>query len=166
MPTMKPALLALASLAALALACGEPTNTPTLSEENLPDHGEPPDPAADPLGARVHALGLERVRRYTPLESHSGTLGEGEVLSHDIAVEGTYCYAILAVGAETITNLDLVALDPAGRAFQHDPEQSNIATLGLGRRFCLDGGALVRVRVRAFRGQGEYALKVYRHRVL
>jgi len=145
----------------LGFACDE---AEVVEERPPPDHGEVP---SDPLGARLHALGLERVRRLAPEGMiRRGTLRAGEVEEHTHVLLGTHCYSMIAVGSEGVEELDLVLRDPAGAPVMHDTDDGDVATLGITTSVCPMEPGMYSIRVRMFRGEGDYAMKVWSHQII
>ena len=156
-------LVALMPLFLLSLACEE--RVPT--ERPLADHGPVPDPSEDPLGARLYALGKELIPRHEPVGVVlRGTLRQGEVEDHPVVLVGTHCYAAVGVGSEGVEDLDLLLIDPNGAAVMHDSDQGAEATIGVREQICPATPGMFEVRVRMFRGEGDYAVRVYQYQVL
>ncbi len=157
---MRPSL-ALAVALALA-ACGPEEDLAARTEalQPPPEHGPVPE---DALGAAVHALGLAKARRYAPDEAGvlRDSLRQGRVQEHPVVLLGTHCYVVVAAGGEGVEDLDLVLVNPAGQPVLHDAEAGAESWLGVSDAICPNEPGLFRVRVRMFRGQGDYALRVY-----
>ena len=129
------------------------------------DHGEAPDPATDPLGARIHAIGLERVERYEPGETiHRGELRRGQARAHPEVLLGTYCYVVVGVASESLEQLSLTILDPGGAPMLQSPDRGREVTVGLRDALCPPTPGVYKIRARSYAGDGEYAIRVYRQR--
>lgn len=152
-------------LASLILACG--CGEPVPKERPLADHGEAPDEATDPLGARVYAMGREQVPRME-LEGtrRTGTLRRGEIEDHLMVLVGTHCYAFIAAGDSDVRDIDILLVDPNGTPVMHDTDQGREATLGVRERICPQRPGSYEVRVRMFTGGGDYALQAYKFQVI
>ena len=148
--------------AVLAMGCGEP-----VPKERPPaDHGEEPS-ASDPLGARVWAIGRERVPRMELEGSRrTGTLRRGEIEDHLTVLVGTHCYAFIAVGDSDVRDIDLILIDPDGAPIMHDTDQGREATLGVREQICPERPGSYEIRVRMFAGGGDYALQAYKFQVI
>ena len=134
------------------------------SQEPPVDHGEAP---TDPLGARVHAIGLERVGRYTPAEiMHRGELDHGQVSQHPEVLLGTHCYVVIAVGDDSLRELAITVLDPTGAPVLQDPTRGPEAIVGLRSALCPPTPGEYKIRLRAYAGEGGYAVRVYGQRAL
>lgn len=159
---MRLVLLAPLALGLALGGCGPEEDLAARTEalQPPPDHGEVPD---DALGAAVHALGLEKARRYAPHEAGvlRGNLRRGRVQEHPVVLLGTHCYVVVGAGDEGVEDLDLVLVNPAGQAVLHDAEAGRESWLGVSDAICPNEPGLFRVRARMFRGGGEYALRVY-----
>jgi len=131
------------------------------------DHGEAPDPEADPLGARIHAIGLDRVERYEPSEGvHRGTLRHGQARAHPEVMLGTYCYVAIAVSDEALTELSLTVLDPAGAPILQSPSRGREVTVGLRDALCPVQPGVYKIRARSYAGSGDYAIRLYRQQAM
>lgn len=156
-------LSALFTLLALVPACEE--RVP--NERPLADHGPAPDPAVDPLGARLHAMGQRLIPRHEPEGGVlRGRLRQGEIEDHPVVLVGTHCYAVLGVASEGVQDLDLLLLDPNGAAVMHDTDEGQEASMGVREQICPATPGSFKVRVRAFRGEGDYAIRVFRYQVI
>ncbi|MEM9068254.1 MAG: hypothetical protein AAGE52_07095 [Myxococcota bacterium] len=121
------------------------------------------------LGAQQQSQGLDE--RYSLLdldmqargyESYGdisrGELTESGTQDYDIQLEGGKCYAIVAVGANSVRNLDLVLLDSRGRQLDAD-------TAGDARpivRVCAERSGTFKMQVRMASGSGEFRYHAYR----
>jgi len=131
------------------------------------DHGEAPDPETDPLGARIHALGLERVERYEPSEIvHRGSLRHGQARAHPEVLVGTYCYVVVAVSDDSLTELSVTVLDPGGAPLLQSPERGREVTVGLRDALCPVEPGVYKIRARSYAGDGEYAIRLYRQQAM
>lgn len=148
---------------ALCSGCDEP-----IPKERPPaDHGEAPDPSADPLGARVYSLGQESIPRME-LEGvrRTGSLRRGEIEDHLMVLVGTHCYAFIAAGDDDVRDIDLILVDPDGTPVMHDTDQGREATLGVREQICPERPGSYEIRVRMFAGGGEYALQAYKFQII
>lgn len=131
------------------------------------DHGEAPDPESDPLGARIHAIGLERVERYEPSEIiHRGTLRHGQARAHPEVMLGTYCYVVLGVSDEALTELSLTVLDPGGAPLLQSPSRGREVSVGLRDALCPVEPGVYKIRARSYAGTGDYAIRLYRQQAM
>ncbi|MAQ14491.1 MAG: hypothetical protein CMN30_06805 [Sandaracinus sp.] len=165
---MRAALSGLALVLAFALALGCETEEPEVVPPADPvDHGEAPDPGTDPLGARIHAIGLERLQRYTPGEAvHRGELRRGQALAHPEVLLGTHCYVVVGVASEGLEELSLSILDPGGAPILQSPTRGEEVTIGLRDALCPIEPGIYKIRARAYRGEGDYAIRVYSQQAL
>ena len=160
-------LLRFALLLCVAFGCDASEPEVPAAPAELVDHGEAPDPATDPLGARIHALGLERVARYEPGELiHRGQLSRGQAGAHPEVMLGTYCYVFFGVSEESLQELSLSVLDPAGAPILQSPTRGREVSVGLRDALCPAEPGIYKIRARAYRGEGEYAIRVYRQQAL
>lgn len=145
------------------LGCGEPIP----KQRPAADHGEAPNPEEDPLGARVHAMGQERLARME-LEGgrRTGSLRRGEIEDHLMILVGTHCYAFIAAGDNDVRDIDLILIDPDGAPIMHDTDQGREATLGVREQICPERPGSYEIRVRMFAGGGSYALQAYKFQVI
>ncbi|HJL05477.1 MAG TPA: hypothetical protein RMH85_30165 [Polyangiaceae bacterium LLY-WYZ-15_(1-7)] len=159
-------LLALLLLAPLA-ACEEGEETRSRAERPPADHGPVPDAAEDPLGHALHGFGKELLPRMAPEGTVlRGRLRRGEVEDHPAILLGTHCYAILGVGGEGVTDLDVLLIDPVGAAIMHDTDTGPRATLGVREQICPAQAGQFEIRVRVFEGEGDYAVRLYSYQVI
>lgn len=130
-------------------------------------HGEAPDPETDPLGARIHAIGLDRVERYEPSEVvHRGTLRHGQAAAHPEVLVGTYCYVVVGVSDESLTELSLTVLDPSGAPLLQSPSRGREVTVGLRDALCPVEPGIYKIRARSYAGDGDYAIRLYRQQAM
>jgi len=165
--------LAATGCALLLSGCSDEERAATLAERaaevssSRVDHGPGPDPATDPLGARLHARVIERASLHEEVgEPLRGTLREGRIATHPLLLVGTWCYLILAEAAPSVEELDLVLIDEQGAPILRDDEQGHEASLGLTHPVCPYEPGMHRLQVKATRGEGEYVVRVFRARVL
>ncbi len=127
------------------------------------DHGEAPTTDEDPLGARVHALGLTRAPTFAPEEgqTYRGALAAGERQDHAVVLVGTRCYVVAAVATESMENLNITLIDPRGAPIMRDDDEGAEALIGLRHAVCPNVPGAYRVRVEAEAGQGDYVMRVY-----
>jgi hypothetical protein len=153
-------LLRTAALLSLSLfACQDAPN----AERPLQDHGEAP---ADPIGASVHAWGVEAIPRMAPTEYLRGEVRPHEVADHPQVLLGSHCYTFLAESGDGIDDLNLVLLDPSGTPLLTDSDEGKRAALGLRQQICPDHPGSYVLRVRAFRGAGEFVVRVYEYSMI
>ncbi len=134
----------------------------------LADHGAVP---ADALGAELHAWAKEAIPRHEVEGGPDGVywrgeLRTGQVEDHAVILVGTHCYSFLAVGQDTITDLDLILIDPNGAAIMHDADDGKRAAVGISERVCPFNPGAYEIRVRVFAGEGEYVLRVYKYQII
>jgi len=125
-----------------------------------PDLTPYPEPEpGDALGAALleragrHARNMEVMR-----DIERGTLGRGEIQDHFLITEPGRCYQVFGAGAGGIADLDLMLLTEDMVLSQQDMSPDQYPMLGLASPICGRQAMRYRVRVRAFRGAGEYAV--------
>ena len=149
----------LASALLLSWGCGERT----IEGPPPADHGERPDQNTDPLAARVHDLGMERIPSYAPEGDAPirGELAEGRYQDYPFVLVGTRCYVAVAAGGEGVEELDITLINPHGAPMLRDEDTGRDAAFGLRHAVCPDVPGSYEIRVRMTRGSGEYALRMY-----
>jgi hypothetical protein len=153
-------------LALSIAACGEDA-PPTTQAPPTVDRGPGPSAESDPVGATLHrqvvahALDFEEVGTTI-----TGELDEGATHTHALILIGTWCYRIFAQGGPDMADLELELVDPNGVPAQHDPEEGPSASLGIEDGLCPYYAGRYTLKVRAGRGQGGYALRVFRNQML
>jgi hypothetical protein len=90
-------------------------------------------------------------------DSTRGKLAQGDRRDFSIQLEGGKCYAILAVGDNTVRDLDLVLLDPDGRALDRDVEAHARPIV----RVCPERSGKFTMRVEMTRGGGDFVYAPY-----
>lgn len=90
----------------------------------------------------------------------TGKLGPGETRSHGFVLRYGRCYQLVAVGADSLTDLDLALFDGDAVERLRDLEQSRVARIGKRPELCPNRSGAYRVDVRAYRGSGRYAMRV------
>ena len=147
------------------MGCAPDAETPAPNEPTPvvgADLGEGPDPATDPLGARLHQLAEARVGpQHEELAAVRGALGVGESASHGLILRGTFCYLFVAAASETVEELELLLADPMDVAFLKDRSDGNEPVLGVTQPVCPREPGNFRLHVRAGGGAGDYAVRVF-----
>ncbi len=105
------------------------------------------------LDADMRARGYESYGDQT-----EGSLEQGENRNFEIQLEGGRCYAILAVGDSTVSNLDLLLLDPRGRPADRDTATDARPTV----RVCPQSSGNYYMQVQMTAGSGPYVYAPYR----
>lgn len=131
----------------------------------------PPTPPSQPL-IEAHSQagpGLEenfrlldadmQARGYQSYGDPSrGQLGEGQTRDFPIELEGGKCYAILAVGDNGVRDMNLVMLDPSGKALDRDIEQNARPVV----RVCPQKSGQFTMRMQMVQGSGKFVYAPYR----
>jgi hypothetical protein len=100
-----------------------------------------------------------RARGYEPFgEPSRGRLDEGGERDFSIELEGGKCYAILAVGDNSVRDLDLILLDERGRQIDRDVEADPRPIV----RVCASRTGSYTMKVRMYTGQGNFVYAPYR----
>lgn len=105
------------------------------------------------LDADMRARGYEGYGDQT-----TGSLQQGGDRNFEIQLEGGRCYAILAVGDNSVSDLDLVLLDPGGDQIDRDTASNARPTV----RVCPERSGNFYMQVRMTGGQGQYVYASYR----
>jgi len=164
------ALSLLLTLGFTVSGCEEPPAEPLNPADSIrttadllprsPDLSPYPEPEpGDTLGAAVleragrHARNMEVMRDF-----ERGTLGRGEIQDHFLITEPGRCYQVFAAGGSGISDLDLMLLSDEMVLMQQDMSPDAYPMLGLSTPICGRQALRYRIRVRAFRGAGDYAL--------
>ncbi len=105
------------------------------------------------LDADMRARGYEGYGQQT-----TGQLAANATRDFQIQLEGGRCYAILAVGDQSVTNLDLHLLDARGREVDRDVAGDARPTV----RVCPTASGNFTMRVQMMAGQGNYVYAPYR----
>ncbi len=105
------------------------------------------------LDADMQARGYE-----TYGDVQSGELAQGQNHEFDIELEGGKCYAIVAVGASSVRNLDLALLDGAGREIDRDTADDARPIV----RVCAERSGTYRMRVQMTEGAGPFRYHAFR----
>lgn len=147
----------------LALFGCETSQTP---EMNAPEKIVPTSPTPEYDTPLAKAL-FERWRSTASEtegdgEVQQGTLAEGESKDFSVVLTGIYCYKVLAVGSEGLADIDLVLFDESNVALLRDRETDGAASLGINEPICPFDPGTYRLRIRATKGSGQYALRLYR----
>ena len=174
---MRIPFLCLLWLLGLLVACEEAsapetaergTQAPTHTGADLlprsPDLAEYPE--AEP-GDALGSLLLERARTFARHLEADGDIARGTVrrsahAEHFFVAEGGRCYQVYGAAEEGVRDLDLLLFDEGMTLVQQDTTPDATPMLGLTNPFCPRQTMRYRVRVRAFRGEGEYGLLVTR----
>jgi len=129
-----------------------------------PDLAEYPEPApGDALAATLYERAQRFARNLEPAgDIERGTVRRGAHSEHFFVAEPGRCYQVFGAGAAGIRDLDLLLFDPEMVLVQQDAAPDPMPMLGLTTPICARQGVRYRVRVRAFRGEGEYGLLVTR----
>lgn len=102
-----------------------------------------------------------QVDGYVPDENFAPGRGalrrSGATAQHDVDLQGGQCYAVLAVGGEGISDLDL-SLSQGGSALATDQAVSAFPSV----RHCATSTGTYRIDLRAADGQGPYFYQVFR----
>ncbi|MCB9595118.1 MAG: hypothetical protein H6719_20540 [Sandaracinaceae bacterium] len=100
-----------------------------------------------------------QARGYESLGTRqNGQLATGANRNFEIQLEGGRCYAILAVGDSTVSNLDLLLLGPGGNTVDRDTANDARPTV----RVCPETSGNYYMQVQMTAGQGAYVYKSYR----
>ncbi len=132
----------------------EPPPRPPLTLENGPE--APAERVV--LLAEQHAAHAEPAEDMGP---YAGTLARGQIQDHPLVLIGTRCYVAIASGSEGVTDLDLSLIDQNGVPVAQDGEASRDAVIGARTPICPVQPEQYRLRVRMFRGEGDYAVSLF-----
>lgn len=91
-------------------------------------------------------------------EAARGELQQGQTRNFGVNLEGGKCYAILAVGAGTVRNLDLIVADPSGSPVDQDVAADNRPIV----RVCAEDSGEYRMQVKMTEGSGAFVYHAYR----
>ncbi|MBO6935797.1 MAG: hypothetical protein JJ863_12505 [Deltaproteobacteria bacterium] len=91
-------------------------------------------------------------------EAAHGQLQQGQTRNFGVNLEGGKCYAILAVGAGTVRNLDLIVADPNGSPVDQDVAADNRPIV----RVCAENSGEYRMQVKMTEGSGDFVYHAYR----
>ncbi|MGE0787664.1 MAG: hypothetical protein AB7S26_18455 [Sandaracinaceae bacterium] len=105
------------------------------------------------LNADMRARGYESLGSETP-----GQLAQGGVRDVTVSLESGRCYALLAVGDTSVTELDLALADPSGRLVDRDLAEGARPTV----RICASASGSYTAQLRMMAGQGSYVFAAYR----
>jgi hypothetical protein len=120
-----------------------------------------PTAVAARLGARLDALSERFAEGYRPaLSPHTGVLASGEQAHLELLLAAGRAYVIIAVGVESVGDLDLVLLDAQGLT-ELDADLDGHAEPVVRYRVDEGAGGPHRLRIVMVEGYGEYALGVY-----
>lgn len=151
------------------IACDEPNPkaravTAKAAVPSAPVYKVPPPEArpADTLAGEVWAWAKKDLPGFEPSgEYQRGSLAEGESQEGALVFEDGRCARVLAVGDNTITDLDLSLYDPNGSIVRRDTAEGPRAEAGLLHPVCPSQPGVFHVRVTARKGAGAYALRSY-----
>jgi len=87
-----------------------------------------------------------------------GQLGENDTREFEIQLEGGKCYAIVAVGAGSVRNLDLILLGQNGQPVDRDVAEDSRPTV----RVCAEESGQYRMQVKMTEGSGNFVYHAYR----
>src|SRR5688500_18717651 len=94
---------------------------------------------------------------------HRGFLNHGQEADFQTQLQAGYCYRVIGVGDQTMSDLDLFIFDENGNQIAQDVATDNFPVLGL-----QDNGVCPRwtgpfvIRARAYSGTGQFGLQLYR----
>ena len=122
-------------------------------------------PVTDVLLQGMHA----QARRYatgmlvsTPM--FRGMLSNGESQEFQAMLQPMRCFKLIGVGGPTVTDLDLMLFAPSGSLLQKDTANDSFPVLGTDQPLCPTSPGAYRVRVRMYRGAGEFAVQIFHTR--
>lgn len=121
------------------------------------------------IGDSTEGVGLEenfrlldadmRARGYEAFgETERGALTQGSETDFALELEGGKCYAVLAVGDNGVRDLDLQLVDARSQVIDRDIEVDARPVV----RVCPERSGAFRMRVRMYRGQGQFVYATYR----
>ena len=87
-----------------------------------------------------------------------GRLTESETRNFGVNLEGGKCYAIIAVGAGTVRNLDLIVTDSGGSTVDRDIAVDGRPIV----RVCAEESGEYRMQVKMTEGEGDFIYHAYR----
>lgn len=156
---MTRASIVVASL--LVAACGGQDDAAHAAEVAPAAPANDPRPT-DALEQAVYdaALSIRRGMGADDAYQH-GTLEERVPVEQTVFLERARCYRFVAAGAPSITELDLTIADGNAVIVQSDSREGNVAMVGGDEAVCPQEPATYRVTLRATRGAGAYAMRVY-----
>lgn len=120
-----------------------------------------------PSGASVEQIVELKAKKYAAgfvadAPPVSGELSEGGRSDHLAVLKAGHCYRIVAAGGEGVEDLDLFLYEPDGVQSQQDPGEDRYPALGVQAEICPYQPGAYRIQVHMYRGQGPFALRVYR----
>ena len=89
-----------------------------------------------------------------------------KALAHPEVLLGTHCYVVVGVASEGLEELSLSILDPGGAPILQSPTRGEEVTIGLRDALCPIEPGIYKIRARAYRGEGDYAIRVYSQQAL
>ena len=105
------------------------------------------------IDADIRARGYESYG-----EVAHGELQQAQTRTFGVNLEGGKCYALLAVGAGTVRNLDLLVANPQGRLVDQDVAADNRPIV----RVCAENSGEYRMQVKMVEGSGQFVYHAYR----
>lgn len=121
------------------------------------DAGAQPAAGTEALTTRLEQLAGEYAAGGTAVgTARSGELGEGQEKRIGLQLDGGKCYVFIAVGEESLADLDL-ALESGGERLGEDTQPDNFPIV----RACSPVSVRVELVLSATRGAGSYVLAYY-----
>ncbi len=96
--------------------------------------------------------------------SGSARIAKGDKREHRWDAEAGDCYRIFAVGSPDIEDLDVEVFDPAGSQIAFDTSDDRWPVVKPDGPFCVWKDGQYRAVVQAQRGEGSYAVEIWRLR--
>jgi len=157
MASLRPAgVLWLCGALGAAAAC-TPAPEPAAAAPTVPAEPAP----AHPLERAIHERAAATTMRPHGAYAH-GTLEDGARRDHLLVLEQGRCYRVVAASGPGVEDLDLVLYDDGGMQLRQDRTADPYPMLGDGAEICPERGTAFRLQVRAYRGAGPYAYRIYR----
>ncbi|MFO0696782.1 MAG: hypothetical protein U0230_24640 [Polyangiales bacterium] len=148
----------------LALAAALPGCEAPRAAREAPrvDRGPAPDPARDPLGARLHRAVVERAGESEEVGTIvRGRMDVGHSADQGVLLYGGYCYSIFVEAEPSAGELQLRLVDTNGDPIVVDREHGASATLGLADPLCPERPAEYHLQISSTRG-GAFAMRTFR----
>lgn len=102
-------------------------------------------------------LGVEGFEPDVDSAPGQGRINQGQTRNHNISLQQGQCYAVLAVGGDGITNLD-VSIQNGGRAVATDQTRTAFPRV----THCAESAGQYQVNVGSSGGSGQYFYQVFR----